>query len=228
MQQAEPFVLLELFTSEGCSDCPAAEVVLNDIALEAFADRSYVYALSFHVDYWNKLGWKDEFASAQYSDRQRYYRKLFGNEVVYTPQAVINGIEEFVGSDKKRMQLSIKRSLQITPSCYFTMTPNENWTSLNIDLISITDSIKNDTFSYSLNAAIVERSLITQVKRGENADKTLRHENVVRYLNSVEWLKNNQVLILEYEAKFTENHSLIAFIQNNQTGKIIGANIWNY
>ena len=83
-EQAEPFAVVELFSSEGCSDCPPAEELLNKITREAMANKTYVYPLAFHVDYWNKLGWKDVFSDSSYSNRQRSYRKAFGNEVVYT------------------------------------------------------------------------------------------------------------------------------------------------
>ena len=113
-QTAEPFAVLELFTSEGCSDCPAAEAVLNEIALDAWADREYIYALSFHVDYWNKLGWKDEFSKSEYSERQRGYRKAFENEVLYTPQMIVNGTDEFVGSDTAKIDSAIRGCLGST------------------------------------------------------------------------------------------------------------------
>ena len=100
-QEAEPFAIVELFTSEGCSDCPPAEELLNKITLEAMANKTYVYPLAFHVDYWNKLGWKDSFSDSSFSNRQRKYRIARGNEVVYTPQMSVKGNTECVGSDEK-------------------------------------------------------------------------------------------------------------------------------
>src|ERR1051326_7645108 len=111
-QNAEPFAVVELFSSEGCSDCPAAEEVLNKITKDAMADKSYIYPLAFHVDYWNKLGWKDTFGDSAYSNRQRKYRAAFGNEVVYTPQMILNGEIEFVGSDEHKADSTIAAELR--------------------------------------------------------------------------------------------------------------------
>ncbi len=102
-QTAEPSALIKLFPLEGCSDCPAVEALLNEIALDEWADREYICALSFHLDYWNKRGWKDEFSKPEYSDRQRAYRKSFENEVLNTPQMIVNATEEFVGSDTAKI-----------------------------------------------------------------------------------------------------------------------------
>ena len=93
-----PVVVLELFTSEGCSSCPLADNLLPQLASLDAA----VIPLSFHVDYWNRLGWKDPFSSAAFSDRQREYGQHFNSDGVYTPQLVVNGEYEMVGSDRRK------------------------------------------------------------------------------------------------------------------------------
>src|SRR5664279_1257987 len=107
-QSPHGFAILELFTSEGCSSCPAAEDVFAEIARENNKD---VYILEFHVDYWDNLGWKDPFSNAVYSDRQRQYARFLALQSIYTPQAIVNGSTELVGSDKARLQKIIEEEL---------------------------------------------------------------------------------------------------------------------
>ena len=95
-----PVAVVELFTSEGCSSCPPADVLLSKLSAETAKSGSGVYYLAFHVDYWDRLGWPDRFASADYTARQRAYAAAAGTRQVYTPQAVVNGAGKgFVGSD---------------------------------------------------------------------------------------------------------------------------------
>ena len=231
-QEAEPFAVVELFSSEGCSDCPAAEEVLNKITHEAIANKTYVYPLAFHVDYWNKLGWKDVFSDSSYSNRQRKYRKALGNEVVYTPQMIVNGDIEFVGSDEKKADSAINAELKKTPEAFFTIHPNEEMTNdgkFSVDYEILKMPAQEESITYDLCFAIVERKLITNVTRGENKGKTLQHENIVRVFTSIE-LKNKKgkVMMPALHKAPTKNHSLIAFIQDRERMKIIGANLWNF
>ena len=96
---AEPFAVVELFTSEGCSSCPPAEALLNQIHPRAAKSGQRIYTLAFHVDYWDRLGWKDPFSEAAYSQRQNSYANGFGEDRIYTPQMIVNGRGGFVGSD---------------------------------------------------------------------------------------------------------------------------------
>src|SRR5579872_5297720 len=94
-------VVIELFTSQGCSSCPAADKNLAELIEEAEKKGLPVYGLSFHVDYWNYIGWKDPYSRSEYTARQREYSSFLNSETVYTPQMIVNGEVEFVGSDKK-------------------------------------------------------------------------------------------------------------------------------
>src|ERR1051325_5284221 len=231
-QSAEPFAVVELFSSEGCSDCPAAEEVLNKITREAMANKTYVYPLAFHVDYWNKLGWKDSFGDSAYSNRQRKYRAAFGNEVVYTPQMIVNGEIEFVGSEEKKADSAITSELKKTPSAYFTIYPhteqtNDGQFSVDYEILQLPPQEK--TVLYNLCFAVVKRNLETTVTRGENKGKTLKHENVVRAFKIIE-LKDRKgsVMMPPLYKGLSKNHSLIAFIQDASTMEIVGANLWNF
>ena len=102
--------VVELFTSQGCSSCPPADALLADLA-----DRDDVLALSFHVDYWDYIGWKDPFASPQYTQRQRVYSQVFGKRYVYTPQMVVNGSFEMTGSDRAGVLKRIRRRRRRRP-----------------------------------------------------------------------------------------------------------------
>lgn len=175
------FAVLELFTSEGCSSCPPADRLLRDVIEDSQEKGLDVYALSFHVDYWNRLGWKDPYSSSAYSDRQRTYARAL-NSNVYTPQLVVNGKDEFVGSNRTKAAMSIKKAL------------NSPLQDITIDFEA---KIMGNSLSYRyktegkltgtiLNVALVESGLSQNVSRGENRGKILRHDNVVRAFETVE------------------------------------------
>src|SRR5271167_2275510 len=97
-----PVVVVELFTSEGCSSCPPADDVLASLAMQNAVDGVQIIPLGMHVDYWNYLGWGDRFSSPQFSDRQQQYARMFNSNEVYTPQMIVDGTEQFVGSDRQK------------------------------------------------------------------------------------------------------------------------------
>ncbi|MES2112408.1 MAG: DUF1223 domain-containing protein [Bacteroidota bacterium] len=105
------FAVIELFTSEGCSSCPSADALVARVEKEA-TDKP-VYILAYHVDYWNRLGWKDAFTSPEYSARQSQYADWLNLSSVYTPQIVVNGRKEFVGSEEGTLRNAIKSDLEI-------------------------------------------------------------------------------------------------------------------
>ena len=228
-QSAEPFAVVELFSSEGCSDCPSAEEVLNKITKNAMADKSYIYPLAFHVDYWNKLGWKDIFSDSSYSNRQRKYRKAFGSEVVYTPQMIVNGETEFTGSDEKKADSAISAMLKKTPEVYFSIHPDDNWTKLDFECYSVPKDFEAKKMKLVFCVAIVERNLESKINRGENKGLTLHHQNVVCKFISKELIElHGTIQLPKLEKPLSKNFSIIAFVQNTETMKILGANLWNY
>ncbi|MEO7766220.1 MAG: DUF1223 domain-containing protein, partial [Ferruginibacter sp.] len=102
------FAVVELFTSEGCSSCPPADEAIGELLAR---NTDNIYVLSYHVDYWNRLGWKDVFSKAEFSSRQRQYASHFSSEGIYTPQVIVNGATEFVGSDKSKLNDAISNNL---------------------------------------------------------------------------------------------------------------------
>jgi hypothetical protein len=175
-QDGEQNVLVELFSSEGCSSCPPADATLRDMDEAQPITNVHVIALEFHVDYWNYLGWKDPFSSAEFSARQRDYGKIMKRAGVYTPQAVVDGQVEMVGSDKARLAEAVANAAKTQHVLVQLKREGET--------VSITVPGKTNV-AYRVVAAQVERGLRTDVPRGENAGKTLQHAPVVRELAEV-------------------------------------------
>lgn len=206
-------VVIELFTSEGCSSCPAADRLLAKLAAEHPAE---LLVLSYHVDYWNDLGWKDPFSQARFSERQRAYAQKFSLKSIYTPQVVVNGATEFVGSDEQRFRAAITE-----------------YPSLATVQVTATRKDKNRLFltcswpgtePLLLQLALVRRKVTTWVKRGENGGKTLHHVNVVQQLNTVAAEGGTGVVAVDLPPGDDEaDYEIIVFTQNKKTLRIEAA-----
>lgn len=168
-------VIVELFTSEGCSSCPAADAALRELETTQPVPGVEIIALGQHVDYWNRLGWADAFSSAAITARQRTYAARFGTGA-YTPQAVVNGRTEFVGSRRDQLQQALTTAAA-APRATVTLTA----TSGNQVRVNVSD-VPAGTGEADVLLAITEANLETQVGRGENAGRRLRHASVVRDL----------------------------------------------
>ncbi len=178
--------VVELFTSEGCSSCPAADKLLAKLADEAAHDHRAVIVLAFHVDYWDYIGWKDPFASAEFSARQRRYAEVFHSRQIYTPQMIVNGKAEFVGSDERQARREIDQGLAAGAAATLTIRDlkaanNEVSATVVIDPKALGTNRK-----WLLNAALVQDHLVSDVKRVENAGRKLEHSGVVRAFRSFE------------------------------------------
>jgi hypothetical protein len=170
--RSQGVAVVELFTSEGCSSCPPADDVLVDLARTSDA----VYALSFHVDYWDGLGWPDRFASSDNTARQRAYARSFGASGVYTPQMVVGGIEQFTGSDSARAAKSVARALARPIAAHLSVRVR----AVSPEAIAVDYEVVGAPADAVLDVAVVERSATSHVGAGENAGRTLHHANVVR------------------------------------------------
>lgn len=169
--------VVELFTSEGCSSCPAADETLAEITTDAERSGRRVYTLELHVDYWNDLGWVDPFSAAIHSERQRSYAHALGLNGIYTPQMIVNGRDELVGSHGALARSVIARALAKPSSVGVTVSGVRRK-----DLPSIIqiDYRVSSPVAVDLQLALAEDAAQTTVARGENAGRTLHHRHVVR------------------------------------------------
>jgi hypothetical protein len=178
--QAQPAVrqpvLVELFTSEGCSDCPPADALLGQLDSQQFVPGAQAIVLSEHVTYWNHEGWHDPFSLGQMDERQQQYARQFGLGDVYTPQDVVDGAQQFVGNDPAQLRRAVARAAA-TPKLPVTI----NVVRQAADG-SIAFSVRADNAHATLVAAIAEDATSSHVARGENAGRTLHHVAVVRVL----------------------------------------------
>ncbi|MGZ4000398.1 MAG: DUF1223 domain-containing protein [Mucilaginibacter sp.] len=217
-EPAKGFAVVELFTSEGCSSCPPADALIAKVLREN-SDRP-IYILTYHVDYWNRIGWKDVFSDAAYSDRQKQYSRWMKSSEIYTPQAIVNGSKEFVGSEESTLRNTIKADLQESAKTNLTLT------GLKAIKNKITVNYKAEgvTANSSLVLALLERNATTKVLKGENAGRTLSHVQIVRKLQTVALTNTSGSVDLPVPASFTpEGFEMIAFVQNTASGVITGA-----
>jgi hypothetical protein len=182
---ARPVVIVELFTSEGCSSCPPADAALARLAREQPVAGTLVVALSEHVDYWDRLGWKDPFSSRRFSDRQRRYAAVLGGDRLYTPQMIVDGRDEVAGSDEAEARRSISRAARDRKvRVRLAAGPqNEDEDGLPIDVVVERDAVSGGAADVLL--AVCEDNLTSEVRRGENRGRTLSHAAVVRRLETL-------------------------------------------
>ncbi|MFI7219535.1 DUF1223 domain-containing protein [Micromonospora maritima] len=176
------FAVVEMFTSQGCDSCPPAEEVLSGIDRDARERGERVYTLGFHVDYWDHLGWADPYGAAAHTLRQEAYARAFGSGGLYTPQMIVNGTVEFVGSDRRRAASAIDAALATPPGTPLTLAVVEAGDG-RVVLDYGTGPLPEQA---RLNVALVERGLENDVPRGENAGRRLRQDTVVRAFRSAE------------------------------------------
>ena len=211
------FAVVELFTSEGCSSCPAADEVVAKIEKES-ADKP-IYILAYHVDYWNRLGWKDVFSSAEFSGRQNMYANWLNLSSVYTPQVIVNGKTEFVGSQEATLRNAIRTSLQKEPESNLTLTnlkTGNNLLTLNYN----TNKAANNT----LLIALVQKTATTVVKKGENEGRTLSHVQIVNNIQKIPLTSTTGEAKIALPHSFSaHNYEVIAFVQNARNGEITAA-----
>ena len=175
-------VLLELFTSQGCSSCPPADELLRALSRDA-ALEGKIIPLSFHVDYWNRIGWQDPFSSADWSRRQKEYAAAFRQGRVYTPQLVINGRAELVGSDERAIRREIARQIALSSKVHLWFDVARQSGGYTVTVRTEAPAELRDRLA--IYAVTYENELVTKVGRGENGGRTLRNDFVVRAFREV-------------------------------------------
>jgi hypothetical protein len=199
-------VVVELFTSQGCSSCPPADALIHDIANDP-AMRGRVIPLAFHVDYWDSLGWRDPFSSSEWTQRQARYARTMHLNSAYTPQAVVNGTREFVGSNRAALSAALEKASNERGG-EITLIARRDGNSL-IATIHATIRANDD-----LMLAIVEDGVTTKIEHGENAGRTITNDAIVRKLIRV---KTGQTMVtVPLDAKW-RNVSATAFVQDRAT-----------
>jgi hypothetical protein len=216
-------VVLELFTSEGCSSCPPADLMLSRLEREQPVSGVEVIALGEHVDYWDHLGWRDRFSSPLFTARQQDYGRQFHLESVYTPQLVVNGEKEVLGSDMNAATQAI-RSAAASPRAVVSLQLTGN--SVAFEVRGLPPSVRNaDMF-----LAVTESGVETSVANGENAGHRLRHAPVVRSLTSLGKLDTKKDGAYSATARLMLNPEwnranlrLVLFVEDHASRRVVGA-----
>jgi hypothetical protein len=220
-------VLVELFTSEGCSSCPPADALLERLDRSQPVNGAELIVLSEHVDYWNDIGWKDPFSSHEYSERQSAYAAHFGLGSIYTPQMVVDGHFELVGSDERRATQAIERATKVTKIPVSISLTDERTTTVHIETGPLPPSIPAESASVFL--AIADNSDESRVSRGENAGRTLKHVAVLRDLVPVGTVgrtdKFSRDVAVNLNNRNRRDLRIVAIIQEPAAGRVWGAGL---
>lgn len=207
--QAAETVVVELFTSQGCSSCPPADRILGELA-----EDKDVIALAFHVDYWDYLGWKDKFGSPAYTKRQRAYSRSMGERSIYTPQMVIGGVEHVVGSRGMKVASAIKRHSE-------RRMPVAVRLDRQGDSVAIRANGSGNLPNMVVQIATYTPKATVDVRRGENAGRTLTYHNVVRSFTPVAaWDGKGS---FNATAKIPSDTPVVVLVQARSGGAILGA-----
>ncbi|MGH7243123.1 MAG: DUF1223 domain-containing protein [Phycisphaerales bacterium] len=228
MPKAKKVTVVELFTSEGCSSCPPADRVLSELIAQ-HAKAQDLIALSFHVDYWNNLGWSDPWSTAEATTRQAAYRDSLGDRSLYTPEIVVGGAVGFVGSDRTRAEQEVASdqlradSVVVALSAAAKAAPKPA-IAATIKLTPDAAEAKK-TQKWTVLVALFERDLTSNVRRGENAGQKLTHDNVVRVFKMAELTAGvDTVVELPLPEGFRPDHGeVIALVQAAPGKPVIGA-----
>ncbi|TYA78635.1 DUF1223 domain-containing protein [Seonamhaeicola marinus] len=217
----KPVTVLELFTSQGCSSCPPADNLLDKVKKE---HAGQVIVLSYHVDYWNYIGWKDPFSKKAFSDKQRRYGQKFYSSSIYTPQIVINGKEHFVGSKTSVMNTKLRQ---------YANKYAENEIQLN----GVKKEAGSVKFNYGINGnikhkrlkvALVIDSKKTHVKRGENSNRVLLNSNIVVEEVFVELNQTAGEVVIKIPeiVERDDKLSIVALVENKRLDIVGGSQIY--
>jgi hypothetical protein len=221
-------VLVELFTSEGCSSCPPADALLQKLDQQPIAGAEMI-VLSEHVDYWNHDGWKDPYSARLYSDRQGEYARRLGLNDVYTPQMVVDGTSQFLGSDAALAEKAFTRELD-KPKIAVRLSSVSLGTT-NVLLAHLETGALQDSFRLreaDVYVAVALNRAESQVSHGENAGRTLTHVAVVTTIVRVGKFRKGQAFAQDVQLKVEHgtdirNLRLVAFVQESGQGRVIGA-----
>jgi hypothetical protein len=216
-------VLVELFTSEGCSDCPPADALLAELDAKQFVSGADAIVLSEHVTYWDHQGWRDPFSLDAMTQRQEAYVRRFALESAYTPQMVVDGTNQFVGSNGRALLAAVSKAAA-TPKISLSIE-NARW-----DRGKVLFTVRGEKMSGSkLVAVLAANATHSEVARGENAGRTLHHTAVVRALKELDGaVADGRTLTLDCASGRQANNTegsmrLVVFATDSRTGHVIAA-----
>ncbi len=219
-------VLLELFTSEGCSSCPPADRLLELLDQKQPVPGADLIVLSEHVDYWDRLGWKDPFSSPLFSERQQEYSYSMRGEGVYTPELVVDGQFGFVGSDGRKASSAIQEAMRDPkiPIALSDVTRDGNQVSVHIEVPAADSGLKSGRGVLYL--VLADDRAESHVARGENAGRSLAHVGVARVFKRVGTVDlgaatDRNVTLAIQPGAAANGSRLVAFIQDSKTGHVL-------
>jgi len=218
-------VLVELFTSQGCSSCPPADRMLAEIAAQPLGERA-VIPLAFHVDYWNYIGWTDPFSSADWSARQRRYGTAFGNGRIYTPELVIAGAVDCGGTDGSRLRKLVAAAAAEPERATVELQPAARSAGSWPVTVKAQRRAEPGAPAAEVLLAVYENGLETPVSRGENASRQLHNDRVVRRLVRAATLpagggNAEQRVEVPIDPKWGMDVGLVAFVQEPSTLRVL-------
>ena len=219
-------VLVELFTSEGCSSCPPADALLARLLKDQPVTAAEILVLEEHVDYWDSLGWHDRFSSHLFTDRQSHYTQRLRADDNYTPQMIVDGTDQFVGNDSAHALRAITQAAR-APKLTLSLSPlifDGNQLSGELSITSFTKI----ALGADLYAAVIESMASTQVQRGENRGRTLQHVSIVRTLQRIGSPSDVATKPLRFSVAVPKdaipaNLRVVIFLQRPDQGAILGA-----
>jgi hypothetical protein len=223
VEPARTPVVVELFTSEGCSSCPPADALLTKLNDLQPVRGVHVIALEEHVDYWDRAGWRDPFSSPEFTARQERYVQQLHLETAYTPQMVIDGRAELVGNNSGAVLSDLAKAARSAKiSVHLTLREK------SADHVSLAVQVDAAKSSGDVLVAITESKLATDVARGENAGHNLKHSAVVRKFIPVGKLKPGEAFSAETVVQLApewqlENLSAVVLVQERAGGRTLGA-----
>ena len=214
-------VLLELFTSEGCSSCPPADKLLQVLDQTQPIANADLIVLSEHVDYWNHSGWADPYSSAAFSNRQRDYAAKLGLDSVYTPQLIVDGTRELVGSNGAGARSEIGKAVATTkvPLTLSRVTRNGKTLSAHLEFASLPGKGKSTIY-----VALADNEDRSQVARGENAGRSLTHVAVVRSLTPVGTVSGagfSKDITVPVQSSGAGGLRIVAFVQDDRSRQVL-------
>lgn len=208
-QAADRPVVVELYTSQGCSSCPPADALLHELA-----DRDDVIALALHVDYWDYIGWKDSFGARAHADRQRAYARAAGKRMIYTPQMIVGGRDHVVGTKPMELARQIERHHDIPAAVPVVLERRGNKLRVSAPGGMVSGDLMVQLVRYLPRATV-------DIRRGENAGRTLTYANIVTELSVIGTWNGKQPLSLETRLK--DDGPVVVLIQSKRHGPILGA-----